>query len=83
MSAQRRLALLFLLALAGVVLALSLVAWSLAGAIGVAAWLLLAAALLAIGLTRARRLAAARRRPPSTNRCGCCDGDHTAPVRVV
>lgn len=79
MTAHRRLAALFLAALLGVVAVLSLMAWSLAGAVGLMVWLVLAAGLLTAGAARARRLSA----PSRAAQCACCDGDHTTPVRVV
>ncbi|HWH30403.1 MAG TPA: hypothetical protein VNU26_15865 [Mycobacteriales bacterium] len=80
-AVPRHLAVLFLLALAGVLLVLGIVLAEVAGPVAAALFAAAAIAALAYGATRARRAAVARQ-PPS-RRCTCCDGDHSAPVRVV
>ena len=78
---NRRLAVLFLVALLGVVVAVGLVVADLGGvpaALGYAAVVVL---LLGLGAAYGRRATVRRTRP--VQHCSCCDGDHTAPVRVV
>jgi hypothetical protein len=74
-----RLAVLFLVALLGVLAAVGLVVADLAGPVALAAYVVAVAALLVAGAVRSRR-ASVR---PAPKRCTCCDGDHAAPVRVV
>jgi hypothetical protein len=76
----RRLQVLFLLALLGVLVAVGLVVADAGGPAAAAAYAALVLALLVVGAVRARR-AAEPRRP--VQHCACCDGDHTAPVQVV
>lgn len=77
---SRRLAALFLLALVGVVVAVGIVVADLGGLPLLLGYAAAVAVLAVLGATRGRRVAAAAA-PPA--HCGCCDGDHTAPVRVV
>ncbi len=79
---SRRLAALFLLALGGVLVAVGIVVADLGGPPALLAYLAVAAVLLALGAARGRRAAAAPARRP-VQHCSCCDGDHSAPVRVV
>jgi hypothetical protein len=79
---SRRLAGLFLLALAGVLVAGGVLAGELGGAAVLAGYVALAGLLVALGVARGRRMAAAAS-APRAQRCACCDGDHTAPVRVL
>lgn len=74
----RRLQVLFLLALLGVLVAVGVVVHALGGVVAVAGYAVAALALLAVGAGRARA-----RAEPRGRRCTCCDGDHTAPVRVL
>jgi hypothetical protein len=78
---SRRLAALFLLALAGVVVAVGLVVADLGGVPALLGYLGVVLVLAGLGVARGRRAAAPARRP--VQHCSCCDGDHTAPVRVV
>ena len=78
----RALAALFLVALVGVLVALGLLAVELGGLPTLLGYVVVAGALLALGVVRLRRLVP----PPAPARvqhCTCCDGDHTAPVKVV
>ena len=77
----RHLAALFLLALAGVLVAAGIVVGELAGPVGAVVYG--AAALAAVGYAAARARRAAAVRQQQSRRCSCCDGDHSAPVRVV
>jgi len=76
----RRLQVLFLLSLAGVLLAVGVVVGELAGPLAAAVYGAAVLALLVVGAVRARRAVAARR---PVQHCSCCDGDHAAPVQVV
>jgi hypothetical protein len=76
----RRLQVLFLLSLLGVLVAVGVVVGELAGPLAVATYAVAVLALLLVGAARARRTTAARR---PAQHCSCCDGDHTAPVQVV
>jgi hypothetical protein len=75
----RAIALLFLVALLGVLAALGVVAYELAGWVGAGVWGAAAVLLLAAGATRARAATAT----PKATTCRCCDGDHTAPARTA
>jgi hypothetical protein len=77
----RRLQVLFLLALVGVLAALGLVVAELGGPVAVAVYAAVVLGLLVAGAARARAALAPARRP--VQHCTCCDGDHTAPVQVV
>jgi hypothetical protein len=78
---SRRLAVLFLLALFGVLVVGGIVAAELGGLPLLLGYVAVTAVLVGVGAARGRRLTAARAAPPV--HCSCCDGDHTAPVRVV
>jgi hypothetical protein len=78
---SRRLAALFLLALAGVVVAIGLVVADLGGVPALLGYLVVVLVLGGLGVARGRRAAAPP--PPRVQHCSCCDGDHAAPVRVV
>ena len=80
-AVPRPLAALFLLALGGLVVAVGIVLADVGGVPVLAVYLVLVLALLAAGAVRVRRAAASRARPAA--HCTCCDGDHSAPVRVV
>jgi hypothetical protein len=77
---SRRLAALFYTALLGVVVVVAIVAHALAGAVGVAGWLGVVTGLLVLAVVQVRRLVTP---PGPAQRCTCCDGDHSATVRVV
>jgi uncharacterized membrane protein len=77
---SRRLAALFLLALAGVAVVVGIVVAELGGPPALGGYALAVLVLAGAGAVRGRRAAARQARPA---RCSCCDGDHTAPVRVV
>jgi hypothetical protein len=76
----RRLQVLFLLSLLGVLLAVGVVVGEVAGPVGAAGYALAAGGLVVLGAARARRASASRR---LVRHCTCCDGDHAAPVQVV
>ena len=80
-AVPRHLAVLFLLALAGVLVAVGIVVGELTGAVGAVVFAALALGAVGYGAVRARRAALARQQP--SRHCTCCDGDHSAPVRVV
>ena len=77
----RRLQVLFLAALLGVLVVVGVVVAELGGPLAVAVYAVAVLALLAYGAARARAALAPRTRP--VQHCTCCDGDHTAPVKVV
>ncbi len=78
---SRRVQLLFLAALVGVLVCVGLGVLALAGSVPALAYAVVALGLLVAGAARARAAVAARSRP--VQHCTCCDGDHTAPVQVV
>ena len=80
-TVPRHLAALFLLALAGVLVAAGIVVGELAGPAGAAGYAAVALGAVGYAAVRARRATAARQQ--HGRRCTCCDGDHSAPVRVV
>ena len=77
----RRLQVLFLAALAGLLLVVGVVVGELVGPAAVAVYAALVLAGLAVAARRAKAAAAPARRP--VQHCTCCDGDHTAPVQVI
>ena len=80
MTPSRRLAGLFLVALLGVIAVVGIVAHAVGGVAGLIGWLALATAALTAGAARLRHAVAG---PAPAQHCTCCDGDHTAPVRIV
>jgi hypothetical protein len=79
---SRLLSTLFGVALLGVLLAGGLLAWSVGGLPVLLGYAVVAGLLVGLGIARIRRLVAAgaSSAPPV---CACCDGDHSAPVRVL
>jgi len=77
----RRLQVLFLVALLGVLVVVGVVVADLGGPVAAAVYGVVAVGLLVAGAARARAAVTARPRP--VQHCTCCDGDHTAPVQVV
>jgi hypothetical protein len=82
---SRRLAGLFLLALLGALLAVGLVVADLGGGVALAVYALAVTALLVGGAVAGKCRAATRVAPARSpgGHCSCCDGDHTAPVKVI
>ena len=79
---SRRLQVLFLVALVGVLVCLGLVVAGLAGPWGAAAYSVVALGLLVVGSTRARAAQAAARAAAGRT-CTCCTSSQHDPVRVV
>ena len=77
----RRLQVLFLVALLGVLAVVGLVVAAIGGTLAAGVYAVVALVLLGLGAARARAALAPRTRP--VQHCTCCDGDHTAPVQVV
>lgn len=81
MAVTRRIAVLFLLAICGVLAAIGTVVQALGGWPALAAYLVGVLALFAVLVRRARRLVAQRERAVRT--CSCCTTSHADPVRMV
>ncbi len=82
MTASRRLQLLFLIALIGVLVCLGLVVATLAGAVAALVFALLAVGLLGVGAARARAAQQAARRAAGYS-CSCCTTSQHDPVKVI
>jgi uncharacterized membrane protein len=78
----RRLQVLFLLALLGVLLCVGLVVHALAGTVPALVYAALAVVLLLVGAARARAAAAAARRAAGRT-CTCCTTSQHDPVKVI
>jgi len=78
----RRLQVLFLLALLGVLACVGLVVHALAGAVPALVYAALAVVLLLVGAARARATAAAARRAAGRT-CTCCTASQHDPVKVI
>jgi hypothetical protein len=78
---SRGLAALFLAALVGVLLAGGIFVAHLGGRPALVGYAAVVTVLLGLGVARARRMLPAPAAARQT--CACCDGDHSAPVRVV
>ncbi len=81
-GAERRLQRQFLLALGGVLVVLGIVAAELGGPVALGAYLLVVAALVALGVRRARAVAARRTDRPEGRTCSCCTSTVYDPVEI-
>ena len=81
-GAERRLQRQFLLALGGVLVVLGIVAAELGGPLVLGAYVLAVAVLLALGVRRARTLAARRTPRPEGRTCSCCTSTVYDPVEI-
>ena len=82
MTASRRLQLLFLIALLGVLVCVGLVVATLAGALAALAYAVLAVGLLVLGAARARAAEQVARREAGYS-CSCCTTSQHDPVKVI
>ena len=79
---SRRLAVLFCLAVLGIVVALGLVAAAVGGVLGALAYAVVALVLLGLAASRGRRLLRPAPLPPGRT-CTCCTTSQHDPVQVI
>ena len=82
MTGSRRLQLLFLVALVGVLVCVGLAVLALVGALAAVAFAVVATGLLAVGAARARAAEQAARREAGYS-CSCCTTSQHDPVKVI
>ena len=82
MTASRRLQVLFLVSLVGVLVCVGLVVATTAGAVAAVGYAVLALGLLAVGAARARAAQQAARREAGYS-CSCCTTSQHDPVKVI
>ena len=78
---SRPLAVLFCLALGGVLVALGVLAAALAGPVGLLGYVAVAGVVVGVGVAKGRALT--RPAPEPARTCSCCTTSHTDPVQVV